>query len=395
MGTITVGVVRERAPGEHRVALVPDAVSRLRTAGLDVLVAAGAGSEAWFTDRTYEAAGATVLPENEVTARADVLLCVGPPSEVTLLRSGQAVIGLLAPLSHPGLVRRLADRGVTAVSLDMVPRTLSRAQSMDALTSQANIAGYKAVLVAADTYGRYLPMLTTAAGTFKPAQVLVLGAGVAGLSAIGTARRLGALVTAYDIRPAARAEIESLGARFLELAPVADGSGVDGYARELTQAERYAQQDAVDEQIARFDIVITTAQVPGRRPPVLVTARALARMRPGAVVVDLAASDLGGNVELPQAPRDGVSVLDNGVTVIAAGDLPARMAPAASTAYARNIVASLGHLVRDGELVVDPADEIQAGVVITHRGEVVNHAVAATLDGRVNGAVLTSAGGTR
>lgn len=379
MGTIAVGVTRERAPGEHRVALVPEMVARLRGTGATVLVAAGAGRGAWFPDDAYAAAGATVLTDAEVLARADVLLCVGPPPADLAPRAGQAVIGLLEPLTNPGLVRRFAAQGVTAVSLDMLPRTLSRAQAMDALTSQASIAGYKAVLVAADSFGRYLPMLTTAAGTFKPAQVLVLGAGVAGLAAIGTARRLGALVSAHDIRPQARGEIESLGARFAELPPVSGGSGVDGYARELTAAERQAQQAALDERVAGFDIVITTARVPGHRPPVLVTATALARMRPGSVVVDLAASELGGNVELPAAT--GTTVLDNGVTVIAAGNLPSAMAPAASAAYARNLVAVLGLLVRDGELVIDLADEIQAGIVITHHCEVVNPAVAAALGG--------------
>lgn len=390
MGTVTVGVIRERAPGERRVALVPDSVGRLGAAGIDVLVQAGAGAGAWCTDGAYEAAGATVVAADELRERADVLLCVGPPDE-SAWRPGQTVVGMLEPLTRPDLVRRFAERDVTAVSLDMLPRTLSRAQSMDALTSQATIAGYKAVLVAADAYGGYLPMLTTAAGTFKPATVLVLGAGVAGLAAIGTARRLGAIVTAYDVRPAARADIESLGARFLELAPLESGSGSGGYARELTGAERQAQQDALDEEVARFDIVITTAQVPGRRPPVLVTATALGRMRPGSVVVDLAAGELGGNVE----GSGGTTVLDNGVTVIGAGDLPARMAPAASTAYGRNVVALLTHLVHDGAVVIDLADEIQAGVVITHRGAVVNPAVAVMLNGRVNGVTLTTTGGTR
>ncbi|MPZ85073.1 MAG: NAD(P) transhydrogenase subunit alpha [Actinophytocola sp.] len=393
MGTITVGVIRERAPGEHRVALVPDSVRRLRSVGVDVLVEASAGIGAWFTDGAYEAAGATVVPPGELRARADVLLCVGPPDIDP--HPGQAVVGLLEPLTRPDLVRRFVEQGVTAVSLDMLPRTLSRAQSMDALTSQANIAGYKAVLLAADTYGRYLPMLTTAAGTFKPAAVLVLGAGVAGLQAIGTARRLGALVTAYDVRSEARAESESLGARFLELVPVESASGVDGYARELTGAEQQAQQEGLDNEIARFDIVITTARVPGRRPPVLVTARALRRMRPGSVVVDLAASPFGGNVERATgtAVHAGrVTVLDNGVTVIDADDLPSRMAPAASTAYARNVVALLTHLVHDGALAIDLTDEIQAGVVITHQGEVVNPVV---LQDRGNSAPLTLTGGTR
>jgi NAD(P) transhydrogenase subunit alpha len=393
MGRITVGIIRERAPGERRVALVPDSVARLRSAGVDVLVESGAGLGASCADSAYEMAGAAVVSAEDLLARAEILLCVGPPD--IALRPGHVVVGLLEPLTRPDLVRRWARQGVTAVSLDMLPRTLSRAQGMDALTSQANIAGYKAVLVAADTYGRYLPMLTTAAGTFKPATVLVLGAGVAGLQAIGTARRLGAIVTAHDVRPEARADIESLGARFLELAAVASGPGSGGYARELTDAERRAQQEALDTEVARFDIVITTAQVPGRRPPVLVTSTALGRMRPGSVVVDLAAGPLGGNVAAP----DGITVLDNGVTVIGAGDLPSRMAPAASTAYARNVVALLTLFVHDGGFAIDPGDEIQSAVVITHEGTIPNPAVAAALGvqpgGRVNGVTLTTTGGTR
>ncbi|WP_263973670.1 NAD(P) transhydrogenase subunit alpha [Streptomyces canus] len=368
--------MRERAPGERRVALVPEAVTRLSQAGLDVLVETGAGVGAWFADADYTAAGASVVSAEELFQQADAVLCVGPPDEETsgALRSGQTLIGLLAPLRHPGRVNDWAERGVTAVSLDLLPRTLSRAQSMDALTSQASVAGYKAVLVAADSYDRFLPMLTTAAGTSKPAAVLVLGAGVAGLQAIATARRLGAVVSAYDVRPASRGEVESLGARFLDLSAVSSGAGTGGYARELTDEEQRAQQAALDAHIARSDIVITTAQVPGRKPPLLVTARALERMRPGSVVVDMAASELGGNVELSKP--DKTAVLYSGVTVIGAGNLPSAMATAASTAYARNIGALLTHLVRDGALTIDPADEIQAGVVITHNGQIVNPALS-------------------
>ncbi|MFI6937374.1 NAD(P) transhydrogenase subunit alpha [Streptomyces sp. NPDC050287] len=376
MGTITVGAVRERAPGERRVALVPEAVTRLGQAGLDVLIEAGAGAGAWFADADYTAAGASVVSAGELCRRADAVLCVGPPDEETAgaLRSGQTLIGLLAPLRHPGRVHDWAEHGVTAVSLDLLPRTLSRAQSMDALTSQASVAGYKAVLLAADSYDRFLPMLTTAAGTSKPAAVLVLGAGVAGLQAIATARRLGAVVSAYDVRPASRGEVESLGARFLDLSAVSSGAGTGGYARELTEREQLAQQEALDAHIARSDIVITTAQVPGRKPPLLVTAQALERMRPGSVVVDMAASELGGNVELSKP--DKTAVLYSGVTVIGAGNLPSAMATAASTAYARNIGALLTHLVRDGALTIDLADEIQAGVVITHNGQIVNPALS-------------------
>ncbi|GAA2632273.1 NAD(P) transhydrogenase subunit alpha [Streptomyces vastus] len=365
MSTLTIGAVRERAPGERRVALVPEAVTLLRRAGLDVLVEAGAGSGAWFTDAEYTDVGATVVPPDELYARADVVLCVGPPDVETAqaLRAGQTLIGLLEPLRNPALTEELTGRGVRTVSLDLLPRTLSRAQSMDALTSQASVAGYKAALVAADSYDRFFPMLTTAAGTMRPAQVLVLGAGVAGLQAIATARRLGAVVSAYDVRPASRGEVESLGARFLDIQSPPNGepeAGQGGYARELTEQEQRAQREALDAHIARSDIVITTAQVPGRKPPLLVTATAVEQMKPGSVVVDLAASELGGNAEGTEP--DKTTVLDNGVTLIGAGRLPSAMATAASTAYARNLVALLCHLVRDGELTLDPADEITAAL---------------------------------
>ncbi|WP_316783657.1 NAD(P) transhydrogenase subunit alpha [Streptomyces sasae] len=365
MPNVTVGAVRERVPGERRVALVPETVTLLVRAGIDVLVETGAGSGAWFADADYTEAGATVVPPDELYAHADAVLCVGPPDAETAesLRAGQLLIGLLEPLRNPALVAQLTARGVRTVSLDLLPRTLSRAQSMDALTSQANVAGYKAAVLAADSYDRFLPMLTTAAGTMRPAQVLVLGAGVAGLQAIATARRLGAVVTAYDVRPESRGEVESLGARFLDIQsppPGEPGAAGGGYARELTEEEQLAQRAALDAHIARTDIVITTAQVPGRTPPLLVTAGALAAMRTGSVVVDLAAGELGGNVE--GSEPDKTTVLDNGVTVIGAGRLPSAMATAASTAYARNLVALLRHLVRDGELVLDPADEITAAL---------------------------------
>ncbi|MGX1910055.1 NAD(P) transhydrogenase subunit alpha [Streptomyces phaeochromogenes] len=366
MGTLTVGAIREQAPGERRVALVPEAVTLLRRAGLDVLVETGAGSGAWFGDADYAAAGATVVPADELYERADAVLCVGPPNAATaaVLRPGQVLIGLLEPLRHRALTRELAERGVRTVSLDLLPRTLSRAQSMDALTSQANVAGYKAALLAADTYDRFFPMLTTAAGTAPPAAVLVLGAGVAGLQAIATARRLGAVVSAYDVRPESRGEVESLGARFLDIRRPPDeesGAGQGGYARELTDQEQQAQRDALDAYIARSDVVITTAQVPGRKPPLLVTATAVERMRPGSVVVDLAASALGGNVEGSE-PEKSV-VLDGGVTLIGAGRLSSAMATAASTAYSRNLVAPLRHLLCDGELVLDPSDEITGALL--------------------------------
>lgn len=380
MGTITVGVVGERTSGERRVALVPEAVARLKPAGIDVIVEPGAGELARFLDDDYANAGAKVVPRDELYEKADVIAGVTWPADEdgTTFRPGQLLTGMLDPLDRLDLVRTLAARGITALSLDMVPRTLSRAQSMDALTSQSNVAGYKAAVLAAATYGGYFPMLTTAAGTTAPAAVLVLGAGVAGLQAIGTSARLGALVTGYDVRPQARGEVESLGARFLKLPTVDAGGQSDGYARELTPAEQRAQQAELDQQLARFDVVITTARVPGRKPPLLVSKRAIEGMHPGAVVIDLAASARGGNVEVSEPDR--TVNLANRVTVIGAGNLASTVATAASTAYARNLAALLTYLARDGELVIDLGDEVQAGVVITHKGKVVNRAVAERVD---------------
>ncbi len=275
-----VGVARETAPGERRVALVPDALAKLTGAGLEVLVEAGAGLGAMIPDSAFEAAGATVVKTGDLYEQSDVILRVQKPSadEAGKFRKGQAVIGTLQPLLDPGLMARLAEGGVTAISLDAIPRTLSRAQTMDALSSQANVGGYKAVLIAANAYGRYFPLLTTAAGTAKPANVLILGIGVAGLQAIGTAKRLGAVVKAYDVRPETREQAESLGAQFVKLKTTSDATGSGGYARELTAEERAAQQAELYEVIGTRDVVITTAQVPGRKPPVLVRADAVGRM---------------------------------------------------------------------------------------------------------------------
>ena len=284
---------------------------------------------------------------------------------------------MLSPLTNPELAHELAEQGVTAVSLDGLPRTLSRAQPMDALSSQANVAGYKAVLVAANAYGRFFPMLMTAAGTARPAKLLVLGAGVAGLQAIGTARRLGAVVSGYDVRPASQGEVESLGATFIKLTSVESAAGEGGYARELTAEERQAQQAELTGHIARHDVVITTAQVPGRRPPLLVTDDALKAMSPGSVIVDMGASALGGNVTGSQ-PGETV-VTGNGVRIIGADNLPATVPTASSNAYSRNISALLLHMTSDGVLTIDTNDDIQAGVVITHSGKVVNEAVARLL----------------
>jgi NAD(P) transhydrogenase subunit alpha len=374
-----VAVVKENTPGERRVALVPETVPKLTAAGAEVLVENGAGEAAWFPDSAYAEAGAVIVTTAELYAKADVMLTITRPSPAAIkrMRAGQTVVGMLSALTNPELARDLAAKGVTAVSLDGLPRTLSRAQPMDALSSQANVAGYKAVLVAADAFGRFFPLLITAAGTAPPAKVLVLGAGVAGLQAIGTARRLGAVVSGYDVRPASQGEVESLGATFIKLTSVGSAAGEGGYARELTAEERQAQQEELSGHIARHDVVITTAQVPGRRPPLLVTDDALKAMSPGAVIVDMGASALGGNVTGSQ-PGETV-VTGNGIRIIGAGNLPATVPTASSNAYSRNITALLLHMTSDGALAIDTTDEIQAGVVITHDGKVVNEAVAGLL----------------
>ena len=370
-----VGVAKETAPGERRVALVPEALAKLQAAGCEILVESGAGAGSAILDSAYAEAGATVVPTEALYQQSDVVLKVAKPSatEVGKLRQGQAVVGFLQPLIDPQLAGDLAAKGVTAISLDAIPRTLSRAQSMDALSSQANVGGYKAVLIAANAYPRYFPLLTTAAGTAKPANVLILGIGVAGLQAIGTAKRLGAVVHAYDVRPETREQAASLGAKFVKLKTTIDATGAGGYARELTAEERAAQQADLNEAIGGMDVVITTAQVPGRKPPVLVTADAVGRMKSGSVIVDMAATALGGNCELSQA---GETVeTPNGVTIIAPDNLPASMPAGASAFYARNISALLLGMIKDGAMHLDFEDEVTKSTVISHGGSVVSDAV--------------------
>jgi H+-translocating NAD(P) transhydrogenase subunit alpha len=379
--SMRVAVLRETAPGERRVSLVPEAVTKLRAADLEVLVESGAGGGAWLSDDAFTEAGATIATRGEIQQTADALVMVGRPDDEAIagFRQGQAVLGMLAPLGDPSFARRLAEAGVTSISLDLIPRTLPRAQQMDALTSQANIAGYKAAVLAADTFGRFFPLLITAAGTARPAKVLVLGTGVAGLQAIGTARRLGAVVSAYDVRPETKTEAESLGATFIELTSVGSASGEGGYARALTEEERQAQQDELAGHIARHDVVITTAQVPGRRPPLLVTGHALKAMAPGSVIVDMGASALGGNVAGSQAGETVVT--ENGVTIVGAVNLASTMPAAASAMYARNMSSLLLYLVKDGALAVDLSDDLQRGVVITYEGRVVHPALADPVGG--------------
>jgi NAD(P) transhydrogenase subunit alpha len=356
----TVGIPRETVPGERRVALVPLVVARLRTRGLTVVVEPGAGHDALIPDERYTAAGA-VLGD---PWGADVVLKVAPPTpeEIRRLRPGAVLVGFLAPLTSPGTAAALRAAGVRGFAMESVPR-ISRAQSMDALSSQANVAGYRAVLLAAEHLTRYFPMLTTAAGTVKPAAALVLGAGVAGLQALATAKRLGARTTGYDVRPEVADQVRSLGAQWLDLGIEAAGQG--GYARELTDDERFEQQKRLEEAITGFDVVITTANVPGRRAPTLVTAAAVAGMRPGSVVVDLA-GESGGNCALT---TPGETVVYDGVTVTAPLNLPASMPEHASELYARNVTALLELMLDDdGALVPERDDEVLVGSCVT-RGE--------------------------
>ena len=375
-----VGVAKETAAGERRVALVPETLGKLTAAGLEILVETGAGAGAAIPDQAYADAGATIVSTVELYGQSDAILRVQKPtaSEISVMKAGQALLGLLQPLIDPQTVKALAEHGVTAISLDAIPRTLSRAQTMDALSSQANVGGYKAVLIAANEYGRYFPLLTTAAGTAKPANVLILGIGVAGLQAIGTARRLGAVVKAYDVRPETREQAESLGAQFVKLKTTIDATGSGGYARELTPEERAAQQAELNEVIGTMDIVITTAQVPGRKPPVLVTSDAVSRMKPGSVIVDMAASALGGNCELSQAGQTVTT--PNGVAVISPDNLPATMPAGASAFYARNISALLLGMVKDGQLNLDFEDEVTKATVITKDGAVIAEPVKKLLE---------------
>jgi len=366
---VKVATPKETTADEHRVALVPDTATRLKAAGLDVGVEAGAGAAAYISDEAYQQAGVEVVKgAGQLLQDADAVLKVQAPSvpEVDLLRSGAVLISFLQPATQGDAVRALAKRGVTAFSLELLPR-ISRAQSMDALSSQASAAGYKAVLMAAGRLGKFFPMMMTAAGTVAPARVLVMGAGVAGLQAIATARRLGAVVSAYDVRPAVKEEVQSLGATFIEL-PLETQEGEGGYAREQSEEFLRKQRELIGEHVARSDVVITTAAVPGRHAPLLVTADMVQGMRPGSVIVDLAA-ETGGNVELTKA---GADVEIGGVTVIGTRNVPSIMPLHASQLYARNVANLLLHLVKDKAITLDFADEITKGCCVTHEGEIVN-----------------------
>ncbi|MCH4849833.1 NAD(P) transhydrogenase subunit alpha [Bifidobacterium pseudolongum] len=363
-GTVVFGVFNETSEHESRVALTPDIVARLRKSGVTALIEHGAGAASDYTDADYEAAGAQVTDAATILGQADALGFVDRPSDdlIARMKPGTWVIGMLGSFTDADYVERLAKADLTAVAIERLPRQLSAAQSMDEMTSQNSVMGYKAALVAANAYGSFLPMMTTAAGTIRPAKVLVLGAGIAGLQAIGTAKRLGAVVTAYDVRPASKDEVESLGAKFLDLGlDFSKGQGEGGYARALTAEEQAQQQAAVDEKAAGFDIIITTAKVPGRKPPMLLTARGVEGLHRGAVIVDCAASDLGGNVEGSEV---GTHVTDGGVTVIGAPYLASEVSTTASNLLSRNVADILVHFIKDGALVVDPADEIDAAMVV-------------------------------
>jgi NAD(P) transhydrogenase subunit alpha len=357
-----VGVPRETAPGERRVALVPEIVSRLASGGFDVVVEQGAGEAASFPDSAFTEAGATIGDpwDTELVAK------VRKPSEeeVGRLHDGQLLVGFLQPLTDEEGIRRLAARGVTAFAMESIPR-ITRAQPMDALSSQATVSGYKAVVLAADRLPRFLPMLMTAAGTVAPAKVLVIGAGVAGLQAIATGRRLGAVVSGFDVRPVVKEQVESLGATFLELGVVGEETE-GGYARELSEEEQQRQQEELEARIGDFDVVVTTALIPGRPAPKLIPRTAIESMQPGSVIVDLAA-EAGGNAELTRPDEE---VVHEGVTILGPTNLPSSMPYHASQLYARNVSALVQHLAPEGELKLDFEDEITAGACVTRKEEV-------------------------
>ena len=372
-----VGVVKEILPGERRVAIVPDTVPKLTGAKLEVAIQTGAGALAFYPDDAYQKAGATVVPDpKRVIGDADAFLKVQPPSlaEVASMKSGAIVISFLQPSANPDIVKALAKQKVTAFSLELVPR-ISRAQSMDALSSQAGVSGYKSVILAANHLGKFFPLLITAAGTVTPARVLVLGAGVAGLQAIATARRLGAVVEAYDVRPAVKDEVKSLGASFVEL-PLQAQEGQGGYAAQQSEEFLRKQRELIGDHVASSDVVITTAAVPGRRAPILVTGDMVGRMRPGSVIVDLAA-DTGGNVEITK-PGEVITV--NGVTIDGSRNLASTMPVHASQLFSRNVSTLLLSLVKDGQPNIDFSDEIVKGSCLTNAGELVHPQAKALLE---------------
>jgi NAD(P) transhydrogenase subunit alpha len=369
-----VAVLKETVSNENRVALVPDSVSRLVKSEIEVLVESGAGEGSHFDDKAFEAAGARILPAKEALAEADVILKIHKPAEredlgaheVDLMREGAVCISLLQPAGEEELLNRLAQRKVTFLSMTTVPR-ISRAQSMDALSSQASLAGYKAVLIAAAALGKFFPMLTTAAGTVAPAKVFILGAGVAGLQAIATARRLGAVVEAFDIRPAVKEEVQSLGAKFVEVDLGTEQEGGSGdYAKELSEEHQKAEQALVHDHVAASDVVITTAAVPGKRAPILITEETVKAMRTGSVIVDLAAES-GGNCEITEPGQD---VVKHGVRICGPLNVPSTVPVHASQMYAKNITTLMNSFIKEGKIELDFEDEVVKGCTLTHDGKV-------------------------
>jgi len=374
---LQVGVPRETHSDEKRVALVPESVTRLKQSGLDVVVQAGAGAAAGYTDGAFEKAGARIVADARTVLASDIVLKVRPPTfeaggEVAQLKQNGVLIGFLEPLTSPRLLTALADRRVSSISMELIPR-ITRAQSMDALSSQATVAGYKAVLLAAGASGRLFPMLMTAAGTIPPSRVLVLGAGVAGLQAIATARRLGAIVEGYDVRPEVKEQVESLGARWVGLA-MEEAVGAGGYAKEVSAEAQQKALEHLKKLVAEADVVITTAAIPGRRSPVLITDEMVAAMKPGSVIVDLAAEG-GGNCTKTRA---GETVDVDGVIIMGPLNLSSTMPFHASQMYSRNLMTLLNHLVRDGAIQLNMEDEITAGSLVTHGGEIVHPRVRQT-----------------
>ena len=373
-----IAIAKEIEVGERRVALNPDIVARLVKQGLEIWVEVDAGEASFYSNDAYEAAGATIISDTaKLWGEADVLLKVGIPKdhEINQMREGSVLLSFLSPLAQPETIQHLAGRKITAFGMEMIPRT-SRAQSMDALSSQAGVAGYKAVLIAAAALPKFFPMLTTAAGTIKPAKVFVMGAGVAGLQSIATARRLGAIVEAFDIRPAVKEEVQSLGAKFVEVKLDEETVAAGGYAKEVSEVSKQRTQEVVAEHVKNADVVITTAQVPGRKAPLLVTEEMIAQMNPGSVIVDLAAEQ-GGNCAGTEPGKD---VVRHGVTIIGPINLPSSMPIHASQMYAKNISTLLQYLVKDGELQLNFDDDIIGSTCVTHAGEIRNQRVKEALD---------------
>lgn len=378
-----VGIAKESRPGERRVAMVPDTLARMAKSGLEFLVERGAGAGSWFDDASFEKVGARLVDRDQIYADSDIVVKVAPPTldEARRLRAGQVLIGFLAPLADLELAVALAASGATCFSMELVPR-ITRAQAMDALSSMSSIAGYKASLLAASRLPRFFPMLVTAAGTLTPARALILGAGVAGLQAIATVRRIGAVVSAFDVRPAVREQVQSLGATFLQIEmPQQDTEDAGGYAKALSEEAHRREVELLSKAVRDMDVVITTALVPGQRAPILITEDMVRSMKPGAVIVDLAA-EAGGNCALTRADEE---VVVNGVTILGPLNLPSTMSVHASQMYARNIMSFLQNMIKDGKLALDMQDEILRGSCLAHAGQIASERTRAMVEAGMAG----------